>query len=261
MDFASFDPWIAFFVCAGLVLVSAEFGYRIGVRYRENDAHRVSSTMSTLQASILGLLALIVGFTFSMALGRFEARRDAVLEEANAIGTAALRAQFLASAEAAETLDLFTRYTMIRLDVIRKTLATRDLTPFIQESVAIQGRIWSIARAAAQREPNSIQLGLYIQALNAVFDIHEKRITLARNHVPSAIVVFLFMVAVVALAFTGYADGLAGTPNRIPNALTALLIISIVLLVIDLDQPQRGFLQISQQPLVDTLQSLPPPKN
>ena len=79
---------VVFLIGVAIVFLASEFGWRVGTRTEDRG---VSGNISALEQSLLGLLALIVGFTFLMALTRFEARREAVLNEANAIGTTALR--------------------------------------------------------------------------------------------------------------------------------------------------------------------------
>ena len=78
---------VVFLIALAIVLLASEFGWQLGVRTK---GHSASGNIFALEQSLLGFLALIVGFTFLMALTRFEARRDAVLNEANAIGTTAL---------------------------------------------------------------------------------------------------------------------------------------------------------------------------
>ena len=98
-----------------IVFLASEFGWRLGTR---TESHGVSGNISALEQSLLGLLALIVGFTFLMALTRFETRREAVLNEANAIGTTALRARLLPEPHRTETLKLLREYAQIRIDYL-----------------------------------------------------------------------------------------------------------------------------------------------
>src|SRR5712672_4743696 len=107
---------VVFLIGIAIVFLASEFGWRLGTR---TEGHAVSGNISALEQSLLGLLALIVGFTFLMALTRFEARRDAVLNEANAIGTTALRARLLPEPYRTESLKLLRQYVQIRLDIVK----------------------------------------------------------------------------------------------------------------------------------------------
>ena len=103
---------VAFFIGVAIVFLASEIGWRLGTR---TTGHGASGNISALEQALLGLLALIIGFTFLMALTRFEARREAVLIEANAIGTTALRARLLPAPHQAETLKLLREYAQIRI--------------------------------------------------------------------------------------------------------------------------------------------------
>ncbi|WP_409187579.1 hypothetical protein [Bradyrhizobium sp. RDM4] len=103
---------VIFSISAAIVFLTSEFGWRLGIRTK---GHCASANISALEQSLLGLLALIIGFTFLMALTRFEARREAVLIEANAIGTTALRARLLPAPHRAESLKLLREYAQIRI--------------------------------------------------------------------------------------------------------------------------------------------------
>ena len=112
-EYADFPLPLIFVVSLVLVLTACEIGHNLGLRADD----RVSSNLSTLEASILGLLALMISFTFAMALSRFDTRRDAVLNEANAIGTTALRARLLPAPHNTQCLTLLREYVQIRLDI------------------------------------------------------------------------------------------------------------------------------------------------
>src|SRR4030081_2086479 len=88
-DLSNYPITAVFFIGLAVIFVVSEIGWQLGIRTKGGGG----SNITTLESAILGLLALMLAFTFSMALARFEARRDALLNEANAIGTAALRAR------------------------------------------------------------------------------------------------------------------------------------------------------------------------
>src|SRR4051812_26174155 len=110
-------PLLAIFLFSlAVILAASEIGYRSGVR----NEGQGSGNVSTLEGALLGLLALMIGFTFAMALARFETRRDAVLNEANAIGTTALRARLLPEPHRTEALRLLREYVKVRLDITQR---------------------------------------------------------------------------------------------------------------------------------------------
>ena len=116
LDLSDFPLLAIFLVSSTVILVASEIGRRLGVRAGSAGGDNVS----TLEGAILGLLALMIGFTFAMALSRFEARRDAVLNEANAIGTTALRARLLPPPHNTQALKLLREYVHVRLDIAQR---------------------------------------------------------------------------------------------------------------------------------------------
>lgn len=248
--------WI-YAVSLVLLIGAAELGLRIGRRVRaRGDA--VPPALGTIESASLGLLALMIGFTFSMALTRYDGRRGAVLDEANAIGTTLLRSQLLPEAEAHASAGLLTQYAKVRLTLGTAPYGSPARTDAIRQSLALQNDLWREAVAASATDAHSTPIGLYVQALNDMIDMHEKRLTALRNHVPEIVVLLLYLIALTATGFTGYGAGLAGDGERGSKLLMAVLIATVLILVIDLDRPYRGLVTVSQQPMIDLIQGLPP---
>ena len=145
LDLYDYPLSVIFLAGLVLILVASEIGRRIGIHASASGGRDVS----TLESAVLGLLALMIGFTFAMALSRFEARRDAVLSEANAIGTTALRARLLPQPDRADILLLLRDYVAVRLDVTRRPVSRAELTAAIDKSNAIQEALWQRAKAVA----------------------------------------------------------------------------------------------------------------
>ena len=165
----------------------------------------------TLQGAVLGLLALMIAFTFAMALSRFEGRRDAVLNEANAIGTTALRARLLPEPHGTETLNLLREYVQVRLDITQRVPTPEEFSAALSRSSEIHEALWQQAKAMAAKDSGIVPTGLFIQSLNELIDDQEKRLTALRNRVPNVVLLALYGVAAVAGAFSGYAGGLSET--------------------------------------------------
>jgi len=214
-------------------------------------AARGGDHIATLESAILSLLALMTGFTFAMALSRFEGRRDAVLNEANAIGTTALRARLLPAPHNAQALKLLREYVQVRLDITRRVPSAAELDDAIARSNAVQEALWGQALAAAAKDAGMVPTGIFIQTLNEMIDNQEKRLTAGRNRVPNIVLLALYGIAIVAGAFTGYGSGLEARRSRLPVYLTGILVSSVILLIQDLDRPNTGFITVSQQPMLD----------
>ena len=250
---ASAYGWIAYLATIVFIGGGAEAGATLA-RWRGNrrtsDADRI---LSTLAAPSIGLLALMIGFTFSMALSRFDARNAAVLNEANAIGTAALRGRMLPEPYRSAVAPLFKEYTLLRIPNKGDVLGSPSTTEVVRRSLAIQESLWRAGMEAAAVDSRVVPLGLFIQALNVMIDVHEERLTAARGQVPSVVFVMLDGIAIVAFGFAGYGLALANARCRVGLWIMAIVMSSVIMLAADLDRPQTGFITVDQQPLLDII--------
>ena len=192
-------------LCMGLVIVLAatEFGRRLGM----NANRKVEDDISTLEAAMLGLLALMIGFTFAMALSRFDTRRDAVLLEANAIGTTALRARLLPEPHRKEVLKLLRDYVRVRLDITQRTPSLADLEGAIRQSNDIQEALWREAMAISAMDQGMVPTGLFIQTLNEMIDDQAKRLAALRNRIPNIVLPDTFWHCSCCLWLCGLREG------------------------------------------------------
>ena len=247
--------WGLFLIGSALLWLVMEIGYRVGKWRHAHMPDERDEPVSAMVTSILGLVALVLGFTFSLAATRFDSRRLAVLEEANAIGTTYLRASLLPEPQAAESARLLREYVDVRISA---TKADRTQKAIAQSEV-MHEQLWTQAHAAAEKNPGSIMTGIYIQSLNEVIDVHAKRLLLGLNsRIPVVIWAGLFGLAMLGLAAVGYQAGLSDT-RRSPAMLGLVVAFTIVLLLIaDLDRGHEGLLQVSQQSMLDLQRSTQP---
>ncbi len=251
-DLSNYPLAVIFFIGIAAILVLSEIGWQLGARTKGE----VGGNFTTLESAMLGLLALMLAFTFSMALSRFEARRDALLNEANSIGTTALRARLLPEPQRSETLKLLREYVQIRLDIVRRGTSLAELTPGIDRSNALQEALWQQAKAVASKDKAAVPTGLFIQSLNEMIDDQGKRLSALRNRIPNSVLFTLFAIAAVAGAFAGYASGLDVQRTRVPVYVMGLLVSAVIYLIIDLDRPSAGFITNNQQPMIDLAASI-----
>jgi hypothetical protein len=158
IDLNAYPLLVIFLVSLAIILATTEIGHWLGARERG----RVEENVPTLEGAVLGLLALMIGFTFAMALSRFEARLDAVANEANAIGTTALRARLLPSRYNIECLNLLNGFVQVRLDVTQHVSSPAELDAAIARSNEIQEALWQEAKAVAETDKGMVPTGLNI---------------------------------------------------------------------------------------------------
>jgi hypothetical protein len=245
--------WVIFAGTLVGILVFVEVGYQLGRWRARRTEHEKEGTVGGMVAAELGLLAFLLAITFSLAASRFDDRRSVLLDEANAIGTCYLRAAMLPPDHRAAVRKCLREYVDVRLTGVRE----RRIDQTIRRSEELHSVLWTEATAAAEKDPHSIQTGLFVQSLNDVIDLHAKRLQAGlRSRLPSTIWIVLLAVAALSFAAMGYQQGLAGS-RRSPAILAVALGFAIVIwLVVDLERPHQGLLLVSQQPLLDLQKSM-----
>lgn len=240
--------------CAG-ALLGLECGYQLGQWRQKWVQEEKEAPVGAMVGAILGLLAFMLAFTFSMAATRFDSRRQTVLSEANAIGTTYLRASFLPEPQRSRVKDLLREYVDVRLQSIQQG----DVTKGIAESERLHRELWSNATLAGEQEPSSIMIGLFVQSLNEVIDLHSERVLIGlRSRIPSVIWMALFGLALIGMTSIGYQAGLSATRRSPAMVTVAVAFAGVLFLIIDLDRAHEGLLQVSQQAIIDLQKSMQP---
>ena len=235
-----------------LVLLAREAGYRVGRVEAGPSADPVRPQVNIVVAATLALLALLVGFSLTMAVGRYDARRQLVLTEANAIGTAHLRARLLPPPAGPELVTRLREYVALRLD------ATGDVHDLARQTEALQGEMVTMVGSLARQEPSSGSVERFIDALKELIDLHERRVSAFESFVPEAVLYLLAIDALGAAFVAGYGSALGGHRNRLTTTVYAVLICLVILVIVDLDRPARGLIRVSQRSLERQYQQLAP---
>ena len=247
-----FPLWTLLVGTVAITFLAVEVGYRLARYRRQRSEEEKEAPVGGMVGATLGLLAFMLAFTFSLAASRFDARREVVLDEANAIGTTYLRAALLPAPIAADSRNLLREYVDVRLAGTQAGNVEQAIT----KSEELHGRLWSqaVAAVAIERSPMT---SIYIQTLNEVIDLHAKRVMVGlRSRVPGAIWMGLYLLAVLAMMAMGYHEGLTST-RRSPAVVALVFAFSAVLiLIVDLDRPGQGLLQVSQQAMIDLRNSM-----
>ena len=243
--------WHVIVVLSALLLAESEVGFRVGLRhFRRPDIKRRQGQVGTLEGALLGMLGLLLGFTFAMAVARYDARRQHVLDEANAIGTTWLRAAFLSPTRCEEVRSLLRDYVQARLDLFAPAATEENRKTAPARSEVDKAELWKIATTAAQEVP-SPTIALFVESLNEMIDLDAKRVSGDHNHVPSSVWFLLMIVSATVCWCTGYATGVsAGERLGISLILLPLLVTVVITIVADLDRPRQGLITISQESML-----------
>ena len=227
------------------MLVLLEIGRRVGDRRLANDPEGARAGTGTVEGAVFALLGLLIAFTFSGAASRFDARRDLIVQETNAIGTAYLRLDLLPAGAQPALRDLFRRYVDSRLETYRRIPDVGAVKAELARSTALQGEIWTQAVAAGRLEgaPPPATL-LLLPALNDMIDITTTRTMAVRMHPPLAIFAMLFGLGLASALLAGY--GMAGGKSR--NWLHmigfAAVMAVAVYVILDIEFPRLGLIRV-----------------
>jgi len=234
-----------------IVLVCIEVGYRLGADQRRRRTHELESPVSAMSAAILGLVAFMLAFTFGIASDRFDARKTLVLDEAGAIRTAWMRAEFLPEPDRAEAGALLRKYLDDRIAAVQSRDNAR-IVAVMADAKRIQNELWTMAVANARKDMNSDVAALYVEALNDVMTTHASRIAIGW-HARIAATIWLVLYVLVALGMVGvgYQTGITGSPRSWGAPVLALAFSIVIVLIAALDRPSNALVPVPQWPLIN----------
>jgi len=240
------------------MLAMLEAGRLIARRRALADPESARVGTGVIEGAIFGLLGLLIAFTFSGAASRFDARRQLIVQEANAIGTAYLRLDLLPASTQPGLRDAFRRYVDSRLEIYRKIPDLDAARAAFAASTRIQHEIWSTAVSACRSDPNPPSTMLLLPALNEMIDITTTRLAAAQTHPPPIIFVMLGALALLSALLAGYAMG-TGKGHNWVYILGFVAVISVtVYVILDIEFPRLGFIRLDafDQLLVDLRNSM-----
>jgi hypothetical protein len=238
-------------VLVGLLLIATEIGYRRGRAVQTKIEDLAKSHYWTLQAGVMGLLALLLAFTFSMAVSRYETRRQLLVDETNAIGSVYSLSRMLPAPFKSDVASLMDKYVACRLHDYSEVLDEQDVAAANLACDQVQDQLWSQAQAAVANKPVVVPIGMFVSSLNDASGVAAKRDSARENHMPQPVLFFLFMVTVLTLGLLGYGCGLGNHRHLAATATVCLLVSLVILVIMDLDRPRRGLITISQFPMID----------
>jgi hypothetical protein len=235
-------------ILLGITLGATLLGWLLGRRLR---AHRASlrEPLVAVQGALLGLVALILALGLTMAVGRYDARRTAVVDEANAIGTTYLRAQTLREPIRTRSLELLRGYTDAAIGYAEAVPGTSAQLASIAEAERLQRELWRLAGASLDGSPTDSAPRLYVETLNEMIDMETVRVSALRNRVPDAVLLISVIGAAAALALLALYLALHSR-GIVPAVLAAVFVAVVLLVTFDLDRPTRGLIEVPDTPLV-----------
>jgi hypothetical protein len=235
-----------------LQVAAREIGYLLG-RRRIKRGGREGESVATVVGGMIGLLAFVLALTLSFANERFQERRNGALAEANAIGTAWLRAHTVAHPRGGEIARLLADYIRLRADYIRAPVDAPDIEAITARSNALQGEIWGHMVALAEERRDAMTESLQ-RALNEVFDLATAERYAFNFRLPREFFWLLLAMTVVSMGAIGYQFGLRGTPLRMLSLALIAMWTSVVITILDLSAARLGSFQTGTEAHEWTLQ-------
>jgi Flp pilus assembly protein TadB len=240
-------------VLAGSVAVGVLAGR--SVRDRPGTRHEPAGVV---QGALLGLVGLLLAFGLSMAVGRYEARRSLVVQEANDIGTTYLRAQLLAEPERSRSMELLEDYTDAAIAVADAVPDSDAYRTAVDTVEGLQDDLWELAGAAVAADSVGTAPRLYVETLNNTFDTHTSRVASLGNRVPTPVMILLVVGSALAIGALAFYLTLLGR-GIATSLITAGVVLIILFVSFDLDRPRRGFIEVPDTPLVNLRESFEQP--
>lgn len=244
----SMPLWVVLILTIIAVLLAIELGYRTGLWRRTRIEFDSEALLSSMTGAHLALLAFILAFSFSMAAGHHSTRKQMILEEANAIGTAYLRASLVAPEQGDKIRLLLRDYTTLRAGIRDRSEAVR----MIAESEALQDAMWLEIEVLAHKRGDDEMDALLAAAINSVIDVHERRVAAGlRNRVPPTLWVTLYSLLTLSMIGIGYFSGMKGARNPIASTGLALSFSLVLSMIADLDRPSSGLMMADRSAITD----------
>jgi hypothetical protein len=243
------------------ILLLMEAGRWLGIRC-QNRNQEASSGKSAVEASVFGLMGLLVAFTFYGAATQYEARRNLIVDEANAIDTAYLHLDLLQPSAQAELRESFRKYVRSRLEIYQRIPDWEGVDAVKREvmhSTALQREIWRQVVAASKGPDYSTAQTLVVPPIDRMIDIATIQTVALQKHSPPVVWGMLALTLVASCVLAGYSMSLSGRRNWVHIIAFSLLFTAVVYVNIDFEYPRmRGFIQLEEMDklLVQTLDNM-----
>jgi hypothetical protein len=244
-------------VLAAIVFGATGVAIMLGRRHRERSEMR--EPFAVLQGALLGVVGLILAFGLSLAVGRYQDRRAAVVDEANAIGTTYLRAQMLTEPVRGRSLALLVQYTDESILLGKAVPGSAKAKSIIAAENVLQRRLWALAGQAVAASPVDTAPRLYVETLNEMIDSQGVRVAGLDNRVPAEVWLLEIVGAAAAVAMLAFYLSVLGR-GLLTVMIAAGLVTMLLYVSFDLDRPTRGLIEVPSTPLISlrASMSLPP---
>lgn len=243
---------VALGLIAGVV-AAHELGFWLGSLMRSTD-EPFDRQVALVRASTAALVAFLIGFSFSGAASRFIERQDIIVKEANALGTAYLRADVIAEPQRSELKTTLKEYTADRVRLLSRDDSRDHIEPLLAKIGGLHERMWSSAIKGTH--DNAPLMAVVLPSINEVIDLHSIHLSLARRHLPLPIVAVLLATAAISIGLMGFSNGRVGRRFSLLDSVYGVVLAVALWMTIDLDYPGIGIIRVSNRSVVETLATM-----
>ncbi len=234
------------------IVAAHEIGFRLGSLTRSAD-EPFDHQVALVRTSTAALVAFLVGFAFSGAASRFIDRLDIIVKEANALGTAYLRADVIAEPERGELKTALKEYTADRVTLLSRE-GSSEIENLLAKVSGLHKRMWTSAIKGTQ--DNAPLMAVVLPPINEVIDLHSVHLAMARRHLPIPIMALLLGAAAIGVGMIGFGNGRLGRRFSVLDAVYGVVLALALWMTIDLDYPSIGVIRPSNLPVVETLANM-----
>jgi hypothetical protein len=251
MTIDDFPIWFVFVATTLLVVAAIEVGYMLGKSAHRRTEDEKESPVSAIAGTVLALLAFILAFTFAIVSDRYDNRKALVREEAGAIRSSYSQASFLSEPDRSTAKGLYQQYVGILLEASDHKNVDK-LPELIGQAQAIEAQLWGMAVAKVNGGDNSDISAMYADSLTEMANVQAERIAVAvQARIPRGIWLVLYALVIMGMISVGYQTAIAASRRTWAMVLLALSFSIVITLIAALDNPENGYLPVSQQPLKD----------
>jgi len=236
-------PWLFQLLC-GLGLFAAMFlssrlAYRIGLR--KNGG--ADGQFAVIETSTLGLVALLVAFSFNVSFTRFEQGRNLLVQEANAVEAVYMRLEMLNASDQPDIRRLLRSYVATRLRIFDSIETGRDYAQDIAQARQLQDEIWATAIQSVHQTSGPAAAILLMPAISQMIEVANSRFVLVQTQTPVLVRGLLVGLAIISSLVIGYAMGVQKLHSYVPAAIFSIVVSAAIYTILDLDNPHFGLVR------------------
>ena len=243
-------------VLFAVLMLANELSYRLGVRSRNTIQEYFDGNFRVLKTSLLGLMALLLAFTFNAAAERNHANQSLVVQESNLLYSILLESRGLPPAQAEPLMQDLARYSQARLDFF---FARRDLDKVysaIEQTKTLHSHMWDRIQHLLEAVPQNGSAQKIHDMLREEWTIYRERVSVFVFRVPDAVFFLLFLACTLGMTLLGFGSGMARRRERLGTVAFALLLCAVIYIIQELDRPRRGLFIIDQGPMLELQKSI-----